>query len=240
LLSAGCLSWAGPASAESVTVCPAVPVAPLLLPATRAAIDAGRPVIIVALGSSSSRGAGASDPAHSYPSVLQAQLHRLLPMAEIAVINRGIDGEDARLELERLQADVLALRPTLVIWQVGANGAMAGNDPTVFEDRVKQGVSQLLAAGIDVILMDNQRSPRILASADHGPIEAALADAARATKTNLFSRGALMDGWRERGFAYGQFVSADGLHHNDRGYRCVAEALAGAITAATLPRQATR
>ena len=50
----------------------------------------------------------------------------------IAVLNRGIGGQDAPEELARLQADVIAVRPQLVIWQVGANGAMRNADPAEF------------------------------------------------------------------------------------------------------------
>ena len=54
------------------------------------------------------------------------------PSAHIAVLNRGIGGQDAAEELARLDVDVLALRPQLVIWQVGANGALRNVDPSVF------------------------------------------------------------------------------------------------------------
>ena len=102
----------------------------------------------------------ASDPAHSYPAVLQQALSAGLPEAHIAVINRGIGGQDAAEELARLDADVLAVRPQLVIWQVGANGALRNVDPAVFRAMVTTGVRRLQAAGADVILMDNQQSPR--------------------------------------------------------------------------------
>ena len=85
--------------------------------------------VIVALGSSSTQGAMASDLAHSYPAVLQQALSAGLPEAHVAVINRGIGGQDAAEELARLDADVLAMRPQLVIWQVGANGALRNADP---------------------------------------------------------------------------------------------------------------
>jgi acyl-CoA thioesterase-1 len=239
-LSVFCGSSVGLARADVGGACPAVPLAPLALPVTKAASEAGRQVVIVALGSSSSRGAGASDPAHSYPSVLQTQLSHLLPTVEMAVINRGNDGEDARQELARLDLDVLALRPTLVIWQVGANGAMRNADPKIFEAMIEKGVGLLHDAGADVILMDNQRAQKILMAPGHVALEAALADAAHVTHTHLFSRGALMDGWRDSGFAYDLFVGPDALHHNDHGYRCLAEALARAITVAVVPQHASR
>ncbi len=221
-----------PVLAADEESCPDVPIAPLVLPATNGAVARGQPIVIVSLGSSSSRGAGASDAAHSYPAILQVTLNHLLPKAHVSVINRGTDGEDATQELARLGIDVLALAPRLVIWQVGANGALRGTDPAVFRALVAAGVSRLSEAGADVILMDNQRAPKILNAPHRKDMEDALADVAAKSRVNLFSRGALMDAWRDLGSGYDMFLGPDGLHHNDRGYRCLAEGLARAISAA--------
>ncbi|HEY8288884.1 MAG TPA: GDSL-type esterase/lipase family protein, partial [Acetobacteraceae bacterium] len=141
--------------------------------------------MIVALGSSSTLGVRASDSAHSYPAVLQTALMNALQTAHVAVLNRGIGGQDALEELKRLQTDAIAVRPQLVIWQVGANGAMRNADPASFRGRVVQGVERLREAGIDVILMDNQRAPRIDASPDHVALEAQIADVAQDSAVNL-------------------------------------------------------
>jgi acyl-CoA thioesterase I len=202
---------------------------PPSLPASRAALAQQRELVVVALGSSSTRSWMSSDPAHSYPAVLQAELSAMLPAAHVAVINRGINGQDAPQELARLVPDVIAVRPSLVIWQVGTNGALDNADPAVFSSEVAKGVAMLRAAGIDVILMDDQRSPRVLAAPDHLPIEHALAEVATDTGVNLFARTRLMDGWQQGGAPYARFVSTDGLHLNDLGYSCVAKALAVSI-----------
>jgi lysophospholipase L1-like esterase len=41
-----------------------------------------------------------------------------------------------------------------------------------------------------------------------------------------------MDAWSDHGAAPEQFIAADGLHHNNLGYHCIAMALAGRIAAA--------
>ena len=235
LASVWLLSWTATARATEDDSCPTSLIPSYILPVSKAAVAAGRPIVIVALGSSSSRGAGASDPAHSYPAVLRAELGRLLPRLKVSVVNRGNDGEDVTQELARLGTDVIAVRPQLVIWQVGANGALRGTDPEVFRALVTAGVTRLADSGADIILMDNQRAPQILRASARIAIEAALADVARATGVSLFSRGAVMDTWRDRGFGYELFVGPDGLHHNDRGYRCIAEALSRAISASVAP-----
>jgi lysophospholipase L1-like esterase len=228
------LPYAGPLHAEGA--CPAEPVAmPLALPHLRAALNNGVEGVIVALGSSSTQGAMASKLGHSYPAILQEALAAGLPTAHFAVINRGIGGQDAAEELARMEADVLAIRPQAVIWQVGANGALRNVDPGVFHDMVAEGVRRLQAAEVDVILMDNQQSPSLLAKADEAVYDLKLAQVASETGAALFSRRALMRTWRSEGFAFADFIAVDGLHHNDHGYFCVADALAKSMLAGLNP-----
>jgi acyl-CoA thioesterase I len=222
-----------PAGGHAGATCPADPaMAALQLPHLRAAVAGRTGGVIVALGSSSTEGVMASDSAHTYPAILQSALNKALPAANVAVLNRGVGGQDAPEELARLDADVIAVRPQLVIWQVGANGAMRQADPAEFHRMVVQGVNRLLTAGIDVILMDNQRSPRMLAAVEHIVLEDSLAHVARETGVNLFSRSRLMDAWSDEGAKPGLFTASDGLHHNDLGYLCVTQALARQIASA--------
>jgi acyl-CoA thioesterase I len=235
MLLAMMLSATAPQSslAGSVSACPSDPAMdPLHLPHLKAALAARTEGLIVALGSSSTVGTMASDSAHSYPAVLQEELNKALPTAHIAVINRGIGGQDAPEELARLDTDAIAVHPQLVIWQVGANGAMRNADPLEFHRLVVDGVNRLRAAGIDVILMDNQRSPKVLAAVEHIVLEDSLRRVAQETQVDIFSRSHLMDAWSEEGAKPGLFTASDGLHHNDLGYECVAASLSRLIVAA--------
>ncbi|HEY1410724.1 MAG TPA: SGNH/GDSL hydrolase family protein [Rhodopila sp.] len=221
------------AASHAGGICPGdPPMGKLALPHLRAAVNDRTEGVIVALGSSSTEGAMASDSAHTYPAILQAALNKALPAAHFAVINRGIGGQDAPEELARLDTDVIAVRPQLVIWQVGANGAMRHADPTEFHTLVEEGVERLVKAGIDVVLMDNQRSPRVMAAVDHIILEDSLAHVARETNVNLFSRSHLMDAWSDEGSKPGLFIASDGLHENDLGYLCTTQALARQIVTA--------
>jgi len=221
------------AAAAKAEDCPPAGNMPVpLLPHTRAALATNQPLVAVALGSSSTRGWMATNIAHSYPALLQRELNDALPKADFAFINRGVGGQDAPEELARLDADVLAVRPQLVIWQVGANGAVRDESPSAFKHLVEEGISKLKAAGADVILMDNQRSPRILAAPEHAIMDSALQEIAADTGVNLFSRGTLMDHWAAEGAPYEDFIAADGFHMNNRGYACLAKAMADAISTA--------
>ena len=120
-----------------------------------------------------------------------------------------------------MEADALAVRPVLVIWQVGANGVLHHTDPELFKHLVETGIHRLQGAKVDVVLMDNQRAPDLLDVPGHVKLEQALVDAATETGASLFSRERLMDDWQRAGYPYELFVGADKLHHNDRGYACV-------------------
>jgi acyl-CoA thioesterase-1 len=209
--------------------CPQSKMPPVALPATKKRLASNGEVTIVALGSSSTEGWMATAPSKTYPARLQQDLSNAFPLAHIAVINRGIGGQDALEEVARLDTDVLAIRPDMVIWQVGANGAMAHSDPNVFRKLVSTGIERLKSLGIDVVLMDNQRSPMILASPQHGIMEQILAELSVKYNVSLFSRGALMDGWQRDGMPYHDFLANDSVHMNDFGYRCVGDSLAAAI-----------
>ena len=221
----------GTAAAADLPVsegCPDLKAAPIALPRLRDAVLANNEVTVVTLGSSSTQGVRATDIAHSYPAQLQANLSAALPNAHVAVLNRGIGGEDVTEELARLERDVVGVRPAVVVWQVGANGAMRHTDPAVSR-LLTNGIKRLQQARIDVVLMDNQRARNVMASPEATQIEHVMADIAKSTGTELFARGRLMDRWRDAGFAYEQFMSDDGVHHNDLGYRCVAGTLARAM-----------
>ncbi len=210
--------------------CPPAPLSAPALPHTAASLAANKPLVVVAVGSSSTEGWLASDVAHSYPAILQGALNLAFPHADFSVINRGIGGQDASEELARLDTDVIAVRPQLVIWQVGANGALRDTDPAVFRRLVAAGIAKLRAAGADIILMDNQRTPRMIAAPENNKIDEALAGVAAEHGVALFARSALMDAWARDGHAMAEFAASDGLHMNDFGYRCVARALAESIT----------
>ena len=209
--------------------CPVAKVPPLVLPRLKDALANNQEITIVALGSSSTAGWHATDIAHSYPSILQRTLNRALPNAHFAVINRGVGGQDITEMLPRLERDVLGVRPAVVIFQVGANGAMRHMAPELFKRLLTTGVQRLREARVDVVLMDNQRAPAILASPEHVRFDQAMADVALSAGAGLFGRGGLMDQWKTEGRPYDEFISDDGIHHNDFGYRCVAEAIAQAM-----------
>jgi lysophospholipase L1-like esterase len=168
--------------------------------------------------------------------MLEAALRTVWTAAHVKVLNKGIGGQDVDIEATRLEQDVLAERPVLVIWQGGSNATLRHMNLTLFRAALDAGLKKLAVAGADVVLMDNQVAPVLEQVPDHATYTAAIADAAAEHHVALFSRDALMRQWQQAGAT--DMIGADGLHHSDRGYACLAEALGNAILDAVTPRQA--
>jgi lysophospholipase L1-like esterase len=187
----------------------------------------GQPVVIIAFGSSSTAGTGASAPEFTYPSRLAAQLKRHYPTADITVVNAGIGGEDAPEMMKRLQIAVIDRHPDLVIWQVGTNAVLRNLDPDVTANQVEEGVERIQTAGSDVVLVDPQYSPRVTEHAENtSRIVKLLGHVAHLRHIGVFPRFEVMRDWHEKqALPIDSFVIADGLHMNDWGYACFAQLL---------------
>ena len=206
--------------------------APLSLTAKKLA--SGEPLKIVAIGSSSTAGAGATSPANSYPSRLAIELAALFPKQQINVINRGVNGEEARDMLARFDANVIAEKPDLVIWQVGTNAVLRDQPLTPAGGLMHAGLAKLKAIGSDVILLDLQFAPKVLAKADADGMVDLIGATAKKENVSLFQRFAVMRYWRQVSkIPYDKFLSPDELHMNDWSYGCIAKLLAGSIAEAS-------
>lgn len=191
---------------------------------------AGRALKIVALGSSSTAGTGASSPANSYPSRLQAELRARFPEMDIQVLNRGVGGEDAKQMVARLDKSVIAEHPDLVLWQVGTNAIVGEEKLAVEASLVRTGIDRLKAAGIDVIIVDPQYAPNVIAKPQASAMVRMLDSVAREARIAVFHRFAIMGHWRQiLHLSFEQFMSRDGLHMNDWSYGCISKLLASAI-----------
>ena len=232
LLTSGMLTLAGFTGARAgEPVCPVAPPFRVDIPATRAALFHRRPITIVALGSSSTEGAGASAIDKTYPARLAAELRETWPDVEVKVLNRGIGGQTVDAVLVRLDADVLAEHPTLVIWQAGTNEILRAMDPAWFGEQLDEGVRRIVASGADLVLLDTQIAPRV-APDQQAIYDGVMAQEARERHVPLFSRARLMREWQADGIAENAMIGPDGLHHTDLGYACLAAALGETITVA--------
>ena len=196
-------------------------------------IALGEPIKIVAIGSSSTSGPGASSAAWTYPSRLEVELKNRFPRLVIRVLNRGVNGEEVPQMLARFTDAVIAEKPDLVIWQAGTNAVLRGHDIQQAAAGIHEGLVRLKALGVDVILMDLQFAPQVIAKPDADTMVKLISTAAKRDNVDLFQRFAVMRDWSlARRISFRQSLSPDGLHLNDWSYACVAKLLASSIAEA--------
>ena len=208
---------------------------PLLHVAQR--IAAHQPLVIVAIGSSSTAGTGASSVAANYPSRLEAELRQRFPGESITVINRGIGGEEVADMLKRFDQGVIAVKPDLVLWQLGTNAVLRDHPSGDHGVLIRAGIEKIRKAGADVVLIDPQYAPKVIAKPQVGSMVETIALTAKQEDVDLFHRFDLMRHWAtiDR-LGFETFVSPDGLHMNDWSYACMAKGLGLAIANAAGPR----
>lgn len=206
------------------------------LPHVAAKLRARLPLRIVAFGSSSTRGFGATSPAASYPSRLAVDLAHALPTSEPVVVeNRGVNGADADAMMRRLPA-IIAEHPDLVIWQTGSNDPLHGVPVARFAADTTRGVQMMRAAGIDVILMGPQWCRKLRAIADSTEYGEAVRAVGAALGVPVVPRYTLMQDWLEDGLLTpAQMLAPDGLHMTDGGYAMLARVVARDILNAAPP-----
>ena len=221
-----------PAAAQTLA-CTAPADAPRLdRPLRRVAqrIAAKQPITIVAVGSSSTSGAGASSSAASYPSRLEVELKERFSQLTIKVLNRGVNGEEAADMLARFDKAVLAEQPDLVVWQLGTNTVIRHHRIRPMAPLLAEGLERLKESGADIVLMDPQFAPKVIVEPNAERMVDLIEAAAKAENISVFHRFQVMRHWREaRQLPFETFMAPDGLHMNDWGYACVAKLLAHAI-----------
>jgi len=207
---------------------------PLLHTARRLA--SGKPLIIVAIGSSSTAGAGATSAAFSYPSRLAVELRKLLPGRDIEVFNRGVNGEETADMMARFSLGVFAVHPQLVLWQVGTNSVLRDHPLVPHSTLLHAGLAALRAIGADVVLIDLQYAPKVLAKPETPGMVEQISLAAKDDDIDVFHRFAIMRNWYQAQHRpFNIFITPDGLHMNDWGYACWAKLLAASIAQAVQP-----
>lgn len=200
-------------------------------------IAAKQPVTIVALGSSSTAGAGASSPDANYPNRLKAELSRLFPGREFNVINRGVNGEEVKDMIARFDRDVAANKPDLVLWQFGSNSLIRNHALSDDNQLIHNAIRVVRGIGADLVLIDPQYAPRIIAKANVAEAIDYMGVVAKSESIGLFRRFELMRRWQVvDGLTSSDFIVQDGLHMNDWGYACFARALAAAVAEAATQR----
>jgi lysophospholipase L1-like esterase len=205
----------------------------------RTAVADDRELRIVALGSSSTQGYGASNPQFAYPAQLKMKLEAAMPGVTIHVWNKGVGGQDAEEMTARMKTDVKPERAHLVIWQVGTNSAIRRTPLDKFAEKLRAGIDIGHSLGANFLMMNLQYVPAVVALPDEEEYARVMADVAKEKQVGLFNRFAIMRSWYNDGMPYAQFVTNDGLHLNDFGQKCIGKLLSMAILEKVNPKRLT-
>lgn len=196
-------------------------------------LSAGEPITIVAIGSSSTQGAGASSPAHSYPSQLAEQLKQHFANHPITMLNRGVGGEEIGDMLKRFDSAVVDARPDLVLWQLGTNSVIRDHKIGDHGAAIRAGIRKIRTTGADLVLIDPQFAPKVIVKPDAQRMVDLISITAKRENVDLFRRYEVMKAWHEVDkLSFETFVHPDGLHLNDWSYACMAKGLGIAIAEA--------
>jgi acyl-CoA thioesterase I len=213
------------------------------IPHFREGLVTRRKTRVVALGSSST--AGANDIV-AFPARLEQKLRKDKANfgCVIDVLNRGIGGQEAPEELSRIENDVIAEQPSLVIWQVGTNAAYHRYQTSNLDEveaALRNGLSWLARLPIDVIVMDLQYTAAIVDEPERLKkaldMQRRIAEVTSAASVNLFRRWDLMKGWCDAGVPLPALDDGHdgGLHMSECATAKVSEVLANAIMANPAP-----
>jgi acyl-CoA thioesterase I len=198
------------------------------LPRLGYALRETRTAKVLAIGSSSTAGIGASSPTRTYTARLEVDLEQALTGTDFDVVSHGLGGEVAQGAADRMKREVEEVKPDLVIWQVGTNDAFRHVAIDSFKNCLRKTLAWLKEQRVDVILINPQYGDQLIKDAYYEDMVNAIAEVARDADVLLVDRFQLMRKLqREHGDRL--YLSADNLHMNDEGYRCLAEELTAII-----------
>ncbi len=199
----------------------------------RRAVREARSPRVLAIGSSSTVGIGASRPTNTYVAKLEGDLEQAFNGVDFDVFGSGIGGEVAEGQSARMKQTVEEVKPDLVLWQVGTNDALRHVDLEGFKICLRRTLAWLADNKFDVMMVDPQFGENLTKDAFYEQVVSAIAEIAKEQNVLLVDRfEAMRQLSKERGDAF--YLASDQLHLNDTGHRCMAEQLARAIVAGVL------
>ncbi len=194
--------------------------------APQALVALDKPLRILAIGSSSTSGIGASSAQKTYPAQLQKLLATVYPKSPAVVINRGIPGETLLEASARMRREVRrANKPHLVVWQLGTNGALQKVALADVRNAVRTTIRWLKTQNIDVLLIDPQYVPRFAKHTHYLRVTDQIAGLAKTSQVGLIRRFAAMKALAKQR-DLNRYLAADRFHLSDLGYNCLAHYVA--------------
>jgi len=192
------------------------------------AVKKDRRLTIAVVGTGSSILAGPDGPRSAYPARLEAALQQRLPSVAVKVVTlvrTRMTAEDLAKGMAKLLVDE---KPDLVIWQTGTLDAIRRIEPDDFRAALEEGVETLHKAGVDVILMNMQYSPRTDIMVALGPYADNMRVVAQQHEIPLFDRLAVMRHWSDTG-AFDLYAAGKDNVLAHRVHDCIGRGIASMI-----------
>ena len=181
-----------------------------------------RPRTIVALGDSLTAGFGLRPP-EAFPVVLHRRLNE--DGYDTTVVNAGVSGDTTQKGLSRLEG-VEALKPDLVILELGANDMLNGFDPKLTEGNLEKIIVRLRATGARVLLAGMRAAPGTLGESEGRRFDRLFS--ALATEHSLPFFPFFLEGVSD----HPELVLWGGLHPNRKGVRRIVDRIAPLVESA--------
>jgi hypothetical protein len=177
---------------------------------------------------------GSASGLKSYPSFLETALKERLKNTEVNVFAYSVPRKPINDVAKVLPNLLKEKKPDLVIWQTGTVEAMRGMDPDVYGEKLDAAVGEIRSAKADVILMNQQYSPRTDFMFDGVPYTDNIRWVSQVRDVSLFNRYEIMKYWAETGFFDLSVMRNDGVY--EKLHRCLGGLLSDfIIRAASLP-----
>ena len=183
-------------------------------------------IAVVGAGSSTLIGPGGIDLA--YPARLQAILSKRLPGVKTKVVTNVKSRRSAAEMAESFEKLLMEEKPALVIWQSGTVDAITGVDPEDYRATLDEGVEALQAGGADVILMNQQYSPRTESMIAIQTYADNMRLVSQQREVPLLDRLAIMKHWSELG-TFDLYAATRKVEMAARIHDCIAQLLADLI-----------
>lgn len=169
-----------------------------------AALAAGGPLNVLAIGSATTVGEASSTahgtpPGGSFPYRMADALRSALSNIPVQLTVHGGRGLTAEDMLPMLQAGLKDGKYQLVLWQTGTVEAVRGLRPEAMQAALQEGVETVHNAGADLVVIDSQFSRFLRANANLEPYETVLDQAATMPGVVLFHRFEVMRSWAHEG-----------------------------------------
>ncbi len=188
----------------------------------------GAQVKIVVVGSGSSALAPQAGLGAAYPARLQQALASHWPQVRVTVAVEVQARQTAANMREKFDSILAVEKPALIVWQTGTVDALRGVNPEEFRATLEEGVEHLRSAGVDVVLINMQYSPRTESMIHTEAYLDGMRAVAMQQEVPLFDRFGIMKQWNELG-VFDLSITTREYRQATRVHECLGRLLADVI-----------